>query len=209
MDEPSARQQPRTRPRSVADAPRHPDRAGRDGRTDGNRSRSCPIWCSRPTRGWSTATASSVRASATRCAPARRRTSTPGSPPTVSRWSICRRASTSRGRVTPCSAARRCSPATAFAATSAATSTSPPAWDSGAAAGTGQSVLLPPGYLLLSAGARRGDYHPEAFDTYGRKVLENAHPQPAAGQRGGGALVSAATPSWSAKRWSPTPAARN
>ena len=149
---------PRARPAAMAAAARHAGRPRRDGRADdaaagparpgvhGQRRadvRQPLLQLAFPPRG--------ARA-------ARRRTSTPGSRPTASRSSICRRACTSRGPATPCSAARRCSPATASAATCRAISTSAGLLQpAGAAAGAGQSVLLPSRYVLLSAGARRGD----------------------------------------------------
>ena len=98
---------------------------------------------------------------------------------------------TSRGPATPCSAARRCSPATASAATCTATSTS--------ARCCSRQVLplelvnpalLPPRYLLLPAGARRGDLLSRRRSTpTAARCCETHIPRLIAVDEGGGASL--------------------
>ena len=123
-------------------------------------------------------TRSSAAASGTRCGPASRRTSTPGSRDTASRSSTCRRACSTRGPATPCSAARRSSPATASAAT-------PPRhqW-------VGETLgvrvlpleLVNPRFYHLDTcfcplAPGEAIYFPDAFDAYGQRVLETHVPK--------------------------------
>ena len=169
----------------------------------------CPTSCSPPTPGWcSTGPLLQLAVSATRCEPASRRTSTPGSPSTASRSSTCPRACYHEGA----GDALFCGDAL-FAGYRTRSDVHGHQWvgqaarRAGAAAGTGQPALLPPRHLLLPAGPRRGDLLPDAFDAYGRQGPRGARPEADAGRRRRRRTASAATPWWSARRSSPTPAA--
>ena len=113
-----------------------------------------------------------------RCAPASRRTTTPGSLPTASRWSICRRACTSRGPATPCSAAP-----SLFAGYRIRSDVQ----GHQHLAGLIRRQVLPlelvnPYFYHLDTcfcplAPGEALYYPEAFDSYGRKVLATHVPR--------------------------------
>ena len=122
----------------------------------------------------------------------------------------CRGRSASKGPATRCSAATRCSPAIASAATSAGHQ------QIGRllgvprdAAGAGRSrttITSTP----ASARSRRAVaiWFPPAFDDYGRVPSREHIDELIEVEHAGSPSGSPATPSWSAGRWSPTPAAR-
>ena len=122
---------------------------------------------------------------------------------------LAARACTSRGPATPCSAARRCSPAIASAATCSGHQYLGQRARHGRCCRWNWSIRASTTSTPASARWRpaRRSTIPDAFDAYGRKVLRDAHPAADRGRAKPRRSASAATPWSSARRWSSTPAA--
>ena len=161
---------------------------GSGGRADEPATRVCPTWCSRPTPAWCSAArffSSRFRHEVPR--PRVAATSTPGSPAHGFTVEHLPKGCSSRGPATPCSAARCCSPATASAATCAATSTSPRPCNRQVL----PLELVNPRFYHLDTcfcplAPGEALYYPDAFDAYGRKVLETHIPRLIARRRSRG-----------------------